>query len=155
MNTGAISSRYAKALLKLVAETGRGDAVCAQVRSILACPDEMPQPLEPDLEKFISLLVRNGRMEHVKLILADFVHRYHEAHGVKVAHLVTAVPAPELEDRLRELLKEYTLIFESRVDPDIVGGFVLTVDDLMMDASVRSQIERIRRQFVEKNRRII
>ena len=155
MNTGAISSRYAKALLKLVAQTGRGEAVCAQVRQILADPDSMPQPLEPDLENFISLLVRNGREEYIKFILNDFVHGYYQANGIRVAHLVTAVPAPDLEDRIRELLKEYTLIFDTSVDPDIVGGFVLTVDDMMMDASVRSQIERIRRQFIEKNRRII
>lgn len=155
MNTGAISSRYAKALFKLVCETGRGDAVCAQVRQILACPDEMPQVLEPDLESFIQLLVRNGRMEYVRFILSDFVHKYHEAHGIRVAHLVTAVPAPGLEDKLRGILREYTLIFDSKVDPDLIGGFVLTVDDMMMDASVKSQIELIRRQFVEKNRRII
>jgi F-type H+-transporting ATPase subunit delta len=43
----------------------------------------------------------------------------------------------------------------AEVDPAIVGGFVFTVDDLMLDASVARQIELIRRQFVEKNNRIV
>ncbi|MCQ2140152.1 MAG: F0F1 ATP synthase subunit delta [Bacteroidales bacterium] len=155
MNTGTISSRYALALLRLVEETGRGEQVWAQVRTILADPDGMPKTLEPDLERFVALVVKNGRREYLKFMLQSFVSQYNAAHGIKLAHLTTAVPSPELESQLKGLFKDYRLIFDTKVNPDLIGGFVLVVDDLMMDASVKHQLDVIRKQFVEKNRRIV
>ena len=69
MNTGIISSRYAKALLRLVDETGNGDAVYAQVLQILKEPDSMPGRLEPEISRLVTLLVTNNRISHVKFIL--------------------------------------------------------------------------------------
>ena len=44
----------------------------------------------------------------------------------------------------------------TEVDPGLVGGFTLIVDDdYMLDASVRHQLESIRRQFVKTNSRIV
>lgn len=158
MNTGAIASRYAKALLKYVQETGRGEQVCAQARALLSDPDSAPQPLEPDLVRFIDLLARNGRMEHVKLILRSFVKMYLESVGARIAYLTTVTPAPDIQARLHDMLEEQTggrVILETRVDPGLIGGFVLEIDDRMMDASVRSRIDRIRRQFVISNNRLV
>ena len=44
---------------------------------------------------------------------------------------------------------------ESALDPELLGGFVLELEDEMLDASVRRQIDDIRRQLVQKNNRII
>ena len=41
------------------------------------------------------------------------------------------------------------------MDPDLVGGFVFDLEDYLLDASVRRQLDLIREQFIEKNRRII
>lgn len=155
MDGGIISSRYATALLKLVAETGRGQAVYEQVEQMLAAPDSIPQPLEPDLEKFVALLVKRGRTEYLKPCLITFVSKYREQQGIRVAHLVTAVEAPGLEERVRDLFKDCRLEFDSRIDPSIIGGFVLTVDDVRIDASVSRQLETIRKEFIEKNLRIV
>lgn len=158
MNTGAISSRYAKALLMLVNETGNGEAVYDQVLHLLSNPDTMPSPLEPELQEFVQLLVQNRRVEHVKLILRTFLRMYNTSRNRKVAHLTTAVPVPDLEQKLKELLEKKTgaeIIFESAVDPSIIGGFILTIDDSLLDASVSRQIEELRRQFVEKNTRLV
>lgn len=155
MNTGTISARYAKALLKLVEETGRGDVVCAQVRQILAAPDTMPAVLEPELSKFVALVADHGREEYLKYMLHSFVQMYHKAHGIKVAHLTTAVESPELEQKLRQVIGASEVIFDTKVDPSLIGGFVLKVDDLLLDASVQRQLEIIRQQFEQRNRRIV
>ena len=158
MNTGAIASRYAGALLLLTQESGRGEQVCAQIRGILADPDSMPAALEPDLEKLIVLLKTNGRLEYLKFVLHSFVDKYLESVNTCQATLVTAVPAPELGERLRSLVSERLgrrIILNTRVDPSIIGGFVLDVDNYMFDASVKSQIETIRREFIAKNTRIV
>ena len=47
------------------------------------------------------------------------------------------------------------VLLESDVDPDLLGGFTLEVGDYLLDASVRRQIETIRRQFVIQNNRIV
>lgn len=63
-----------------------------------------------------------------------------------------------LESRLRRLVEERTgctLRMMTQVDPSLVGGFIFEVDGLLLDASVSRQIDVIRRQFIEKNRRIV
>ena len=158
MNTGIISSRYASALLRYTQETGGGERVCAQVRRLLEHPEEDPGRLEPELERFVRLLVKNGRMEDVRFIFRSFIEMYYRSLGVLVARLTTVVPAGELEDRLRRVLEEKfggEVLIESRVNPDLIGGFTLEVGDYLLDASVRRQIETIRRQFVIQNNRIV
>jgi len=158
MNTGIISSRYAMALLRLVDETGNGEAVYGQVVRILKDPDSMPRKLEPELSHLISLLVKNKRLENVKLILHRFTELYNASRGRRLVTLKTAVPAPELEQRVKGLLQErFTgeIVLESEVDPALIGGFILTIDDKLLDASVSRQLEEIRRQYIEKNKRIV
>lgn len=158
MNTGVISSRYARALLRLVGETGCGAQVCAQVQALLRDPDNAPTPLEPDLEKFIALLVRNGRMDLVRLIFTTFVRMYNESAGILTAHLTTVVPAPQVEEKLHSLLESRTgcrVVLDSSVDPSLIGGFRLEVGDYLLDASVSRQIETIRRQFEMNNTRLV
>lgn len=63
-----------------------------------------------------------------------------------------------LESRLRELIGKETgceLLLETKVDPSLIGGFVFEVEDTVLDASVSRQLDFIRRQFIEKNRRIV
>ncbi|MBQ6244694.1 MAG: ATP synthase F1 subunit delta [Bacteroidales bacterium] len=158
MNTGIISSRYATALLRYTQETGGGERVCAQVRRLLDHPEQDPGPLEPELERLIRLLVQNGRMEDVRLILRSFLTKYYQSLGVKVAVLTTVVASEELEHKVRAMLEKQfggEVLIESRVDPALVGGFTLEVGDYLLDASVRRQIETIRRQFVIQNNRIV
>ena len=47
------------------------------------------------------------------------------------------------------------VIIQVEVDPDIIGGFVFDIDEYLMDASIKHQLELIREQFIERNRRII
>jgi ATP synthase, F1 delta subunit len=158
MNTGIIASRYAAALLRYTQETGGGERVCAQVRRLLDHPDQDPGPLEPELERFIQLLVSNGRLEDVRFILHDFIEMYYRSLGVRVARLTTVVASKELEQKLHAMLEKQLgceVVIETRVDPALIGGFTLEVGDYLLDASVRRQIDTIRRQFVIQNNRIV
>ncbi len=65
---------------------------------------------------------------------------------------------PTLESRLRALIEAKTgcrLLLSTEVNPSLTGGFVFEVEDTVLDASVSRQIAVIRRQFIEKNRRIV
>jgi F0F1-type ATP synthase, delta subunit (mitochondrial oligomycin sensitivity protein) len=158
MNTGIISSRYATALLRYTQETGGGERVCTQVRRLLEHPGERPGPLEPELERLVRLLVKNGRLEDVRFVFRSFIAMYYHSRGIELARLTTVVPAEDLEHRLRSLLEKQfgcEVLIEASVDPDLLGGFTLEVGDYLLDASVRRQIETIRRQFVISNNRIV
>ena len=158
MNTGIIASRYATALLRYTEETGGGERVCAQVRRLLDHPEQDPGPLEPELERLIRLVVENGRLEDVKFIFRSFIAMYYRSRGIQVAQLTTVVPSEGLERKLRAMLEKQfgtQVLIETKVDPELIGGFTLEVGDYLLDASVRRQIETIRRQFVISNNRIV
>lgn len=132
--------------------------------------------LAPDLRKFLELLIRNGRIGDVRLIFTTFVTEYYRARHIKRAKLVVADPAllnpeptpsdrelaeplrPTLDVRLRDLVEKQTgckLILNTEVNPSLIGGFVFEVEDTVLDASVSRQLDIIRSQFIEKNRRIV
>jgi F-type H+-transporting ATPase subunit delta len=115
--------------------------------------------MSQEMSRFLTLLNRNGRMELVEDILRDFVVIYHRSVGIRKARLVTATePSERLLQRLKDLVKQKTgddVIIEVDVDPSLIGGFVFDIDDYLMDASVKRQLDLIREQFVERNRRII
>ncbi|MBR1569500.1 MAG: ATP synthase F1 subunit delta [Bacteroidales bacterium] len=186
MNRSIIITRYARALVKYVRETGHGAIVASEaeqletalhslpdLRRMMTAADDVVTPFEKkkllqsalgnrmsqELSRFLTLLNRNGRMGLVEEILRDFVDMYHRSVGVRKAHL-TAVeePSERMLQRLKALVKQKTgddVIIEVDVDPTLIGGFVFDIDDYLLDASVKRQLELIREQFVERNRRII
>ncbi|MBO4466392.1 MAG: F0F1 ATP synthase subunit delta [Bacteroidales bacterium] len=158
MNTGAISKRYAKALLELSRESGRGEQDCSQALALLEHPEAKPAKLEEDIQKLVELLIRNGRMPYVKFILRSFVDLYRKENGIVEVRLTMAAQSPALEEKLRQILAstiDGTILFTSKVDPDLIGGFVLEVDDRQLNASAKSQLEKIRRKLDELNKRIV
>lgn len=158
MDSGILSLRYAKALFRYTEERGATERVCTQVRRLLAHPEQRPQTLEPELENFVRLLLKHGRTSELRFMLRSYVSTCFEAKGTKMVRLTTAVPAPQLEERLRTILSQRfdcEIIFETMVNPALIGGFTLFVDFKQLDASVSRQIESIRRQFVKYNNRIV
>lgn len=186
MNRSLVITRYARALVKYVRETGRGDIVCSEAetleKALEALPDlrrmmeadgdvvsafdkkkllqsALPGQISPELSRFLTLLNRNNRMDLVADILRDFVDRYHRSVGIRKAHLTcVSEPSERLLQRLRALVKQKTgddVMIEVDIDPSLIGGFVFDIDDYLLDASVKRQIDIIRNQFIERNRRII
>jgi F-type H+-transporting ATPase subunit delta len=110
------------------------------------------------LRKFTALVYKQGRIEIFDRMLYSFIEQYRAATGIKVGRLVTAVPVPGLKDRLQSILGEQigaSVILEEKVSPDILGGFILNVDDLRMDASVEGQLRQLRRRLIDNNNRIV
>ncbi|MBQ9462745.1 MAG: F0F1 ATP synthase subunit delta [Bacteroidales bacterium] len=157
MNTGAITKRYARALLLYTQENGSGDRVFAQVRRMLR-DSSVPARLDPDLERFIALLVQRGRVDYLRRILRCFMDLYAESAGLKNVRLITAVPDVGLEDRIRASIEKHSgcrVLIETEVDPALIGGFRVIVNGEMLDASVRHQLSLLHRDFIDKNNRIV
>lgn len=157
------------------------DPAVAAVRKISLFEASLKDSMAQELHKFLELLIRNGRIGDVRLVLTTFVTEYYRSRHIKRARLVVADPAlldleptpsdpvpvegplrqaqrPALESRLRDLVEKQTgcrLILKTEVNPSLIGGFVFEVEDTVLDASVSRQLDFIRRQFIEKNRRIV
>lgn len=186
MNRSLVITRYARALVKYVRETGDGEVVASEAKALANALSKVPElqrmmeaagdvisnfdkkkllqsalgnRLSPELSRFISLVLRNGRSDLLQEILRDFVDQYHRSVGIRKAHLVTAYdPSERLMQRLKALVREKTgddVIIEVEVDPTILGGFIFEIDEYMLDASVKRQLDDIREQFIERNRRIV
>lgn len=159
MNTGIISTRYATALLKYVEETGAGERVSAQVWKLLHDKDARPEFLEPELERLVRLILKNGRMGDIRFILRSFLTMYYRSKGVRLVRLISTGPvSQDIQDRLCGLLEKQfacKVSFDMEVDPSLIGGFVLIIDDYMLDASVKRQIDLIRREFIVQNNRLV
>ena len=184
MNTGPIAHRYAKALLKYVQETGAGEEVYSQAGILVLRMRELRQladviqkhpelsldrkqalldaalgaPMADQLRRFTALVYTRGRIDTFERMLYSFIEQYRAANGLKVGCLVTAKPVPGLKDRLQGILGEQTgasVFLDEKVNPDILGGFILNVDDLRMDASVEGQFRLLRRRLIDNNNRIV
>ena len=157
------------------------DPAVAAVQKISLFEAALKDSMAQELHKFLELLIRNGRIGDVRLVLTTFVTEYYRSRHIKRARLVVADPAlldpeptpsdpvpvegslrqaqrPALESRLRDLVEKQTgckLILKTEVNPSLRGGFVFEVEDTVLDASVSRQLDFIRRQFIEKNRRIV
>ena len=159
MNTGIISQRYAIAFLRYTQERGSAQRVCEQVRSLLADPHGFESGLDEDLELFIAFLKRKSRLSEVRFILSSYVSLYYKSIGVMLAKLTSAreVDSATVQSLCKVLEEHFrckvNMSFE--VDPSLIGGFVVQVGDYLLDASVKNQIETIRRQFVVQNNRIV
>ena len=88
----------------------------------------------------------------------SFIDQYRVAANVRVGTLVTVLPAEELRSGLEAVFADKTgaeVHLESEVDPSIVGGFVLRMDDWRLDASVDAQMRRIRDILVSDDGRLV
>ena len=193
---GLIASRYAKALLKLVDETGNGELVVQQVQVLQDALGSVPElrravddlqavttdqktalfetvisgggsstdTMTPELRSFIALLGRNGRIDEIRLIFNSFISEYYKSRGIIRGRLV--FPSEEgatkdgktLEKRIKDMVESKSgkkLLLKTEVDESLIGGFLLEVEDQLLDASVSHQLDLIRKQFIERNRRIV
>ena len=48
-----------------------------------------------------------------------------------------------------------SVFLDEEVNPSVLGGFVLSIDDLRMDASVAGQLKLLRRELIDNNNRIV
>jgi len=98
------------------------------------------------------LLMSRGRLR----IAGDISRQYDlllDAHyGIEHAEVITALPLDdEDKERISRRLGEMTgrkIIIDAQVDPSVVGGFRAKIGDMLIDGSIRSRLESLRRSLV-------
>lgn len=177
MMRSGIAERYARALYQAAQAAGAEDEVFGDVRSLLDLVAAVPRlsefllsPQVPMQDKhalvhrtfdgrvhrllvdFLLVLIEKKRIVFVMDIAKAFCDVYRKHKGMAAVKAITAVPLDEAQsERLLGILAERThkIISLTRiVDPDILGGMILVVDDEVLDGSVRNQLERLRRRLL-------
>jgi F-type H+-transporting ATPase subunit delta len=108
--------------------------------------------------RFITLVLRNKREGYLQFIALMYVDLYRKMKHIGVGRLITAVPVDkETEERIRAAAAQTLhakMELETWVDPSIEGGFIFDINDYRLDASVATQLKRVKQQFNDKKRRI-
>jgi ATP synthase F1 delta subunit len=106
---------------------------------------------EPLFANFLQVLVDRGRIAEYREIAEAFRERVARAEARLDVEAVTAVPLPDdLRRRIVESLESQTsttVELTESVDPDVVGGLVLRVGEVVVDGSVRHRLEQLRRDL--------
>lgn len=176
--------RYARALLMFVNEEGVAAKVYQEALTLRKTCREMPElcqaiekpvtawedkvqvlrqaaggEISIQMQKFVELVLNERREKYLKRINQAFIDLYRKQEKIRVGKLTTAVPiAPEEVERIRRIVVDYaggTAEFATKVDPSIQGGFIFEINTYRLNASVADQMRRIKKQFIQKNRRIV
>jgi len=176
MDIGVISVRYARALLKSATEQKLDEAVyhdmlllaksyidVPQLRQTIASPMLSKEKKEellltavggeptPLTRAFIQLVLREDREPVMQFIANSYVTLYRKQKNVIRGRLITAARVtPATEQKMRQMVESKTngtVEFETEVNPDIIGGFILEYDTYRLDASVKSKLNSILTQL--------
>ncbi len=178
MNESKISVRYSKALFLSAREKGIVDRVrqdmmllleisaFEDVRDLITSPviqssvkkgalnEIFKDRVESITLSLILLTVANNRESFLPGIARSFIDKADRFNGITKVTLTTAIP---VSDSVRQSIKGLieksmttTVDMEEKQDPGITGGFLLKVEDTFVDASVKSQLRRIKKQITKE-----
>ncbi|KAA6343891.1 ATP synthase subunit delta [termite gut metagenome] len=186
MNTGIISTRYAKALIAYSRERGAEDKLYQEFKCLAKSFGDFPalqqtllNPVLPEKDKerliytaaddkkapseefaqFVRLVLKQRREAYLQYMCLTYLDLYRKLKHIGTGRLITAVPVDaKTKERITAGAKNRLharMELETIVDPSILGGFILDINNYRMDASVLGMLKRVKQQFIDKNRRIV
>ncbi len=167
----AIARRYAKALLLIGQEDGKAEAYGSELQILVDQDSSLGQVLTNPLHDasarknilnnlikklklskamraFLLLLFDKGRIGFVAQISQFYNKLADEAKGIAQASLVSATELSsetikKIQDGLSKMAGK-KVVLEVRQDPELIGGIVARIGDLVLDGSVKTQMLKMR-----------
>jgi len=179
----AIARRYAKALMLIGRENDEAEAYreeLSRFADLMADEKDMEEAicnplynaaerkmvlrgiiekigLTPVMSSFLLLLFDKGRIRHMADISDFYDQLADELRGITQASLVSATDLPaETVEEIRALLAKMTgkeVVLAHRQDPELIGGAVTRVGDLVLDGSIKTQLLNMR-QSLKRGERV-
>jgi F-type H+-transporting ATPase subunit delta len=102
-----------------------------------------------------ELITRKSREQYLPEIAIAFRHQYNEFNDIVESTITTVVPLSadlkkEFEALLKKITKSTKILMTEKIDPSLIGGFVLKVGDKQIDDSVHSKLNALRLQFASR-----
>jgi F-type H+-transporting ATPase subunit delta len=173
-----VVARYARSLLQLAGERQQAEEVRTELRGLREVLDANPTLMQllgdpgvsqarrgallnrvfggrvsPTVLNFLGVLNAKGRLGLLPEIIEAYDDLLDEQLGnvevdVTVAQRLDADQLEQVRRRVSEALGRHAVVHQY-VDPAIIGGLVLRVQDRLIDASVRFQLESMRKRLLE------
>lgn len=172
MNDSKISVRYAKALLQTAIEQKCEDVVKGDIENLKACIQDsnelravLESPVIADGKKveifdsifggrfskltmdFLKVLVKNKRENFFKIICLDYLEFYAKHKNIRRVKVTSAAGiTSDVEAKVKEIagMGASAVELTPEVNPDIIGGIIVQIDNKVYDASVRTQLAKIK-----------
>ena len=181
MSEGLIPQRYAKALYKLAEEKGETKEVYQEMKTLaesFAANPELQKVLSnpfvkredkakllitaagesvgDDYRSFVELILNRDRSEFAYMMALAYCNLYRKANNIAIVKIITAAKLDDNQlKKIREIVSkaypEKKLEISYSVNPDLIGGFVVDIEDQRLDASIKNEIEQIRLNLLRSN----
>lgn len=179
MNQSKIAIRYARAVFQTAVEAGAVEKVKEDFgilehfmtteplfQHLLTSPlvssqqkntvftNSFREHFSPISVEFLKLISRNRREAHLDAVIRNFYDLYKKYKGLLTVELQSVSPISEdLKKKIREVVQDRfhkEVQFREFVNPELIGGFIMQVEDFQYDASVSSQLKSIKNQLTQK-----
>jgi len=177
MSVKRIASRYAKSLIDLAVEQDKLERVLEDIKTFQEVADNrefyllLKSPIINATKKqqifnalfegkfdemtnaFVKIILKKGREAYLPEIADEFINQYKNIKHISTVKLTTAAPlGAETISRIKQKLVASTVTDDhveliAKVDPNIIGGFVIEFDDKLYDSSVVHKMELLRKEF--------
>ncbi len=179
MPTSRAADRYGKALLDLAIERQETEKVLEDVHyvnDVIESSRELQLMLQSPIIRhdkkaaifdrlfkhkigettygFLALILKKKREKVIDQMLDFFIHRHNALQGITEIEVTTAVP---IDDRLNaEIVAKLKAMglnkvaAANKIDPAIMGGFIIEFDNNIIDASIKSKLANIGKNFLSK-----
>ena len=112
----------------------------------------MMKDADPLARHAVMLLADNGRLSMVVDVTAAFADLAAQEEQILDIEVTTAVSLDSAQtERIEQRIEKATGLkarIDARVDPSIIGGLVLRVRGVLLDASVKRELDEIRRAMI-------
>lgn len=178
MNDSRLSRRYAKSLIDLAIERNETEAVFNDMKLISQALHDsrelasfLKNPIINTDKKqhvitalfaqrvttltasFLKIIISKKRESYLRGIAQSFIEMYREMKGIVAAQAITPVKLDEkLTSEILSYLTDETkrkVELTEKIDPSIIGGFILRWGDKQVDASVSRKLRLLRMNFKE------
>jgi len=176
MNVGMISSRYATAMLGFATQQKLENEFYERAKLVCVHFDAQPKLMQvlespvvdlatkkqllllaagskknASFDKFVQMVIDNKREKYFRTIMLKYIDFYRDRLNIYSGKLITATAIDaKLEKKLISVIenrKEGTLELRKEVNPDLIGGFILEVDNTRWDASIKRQLQAIKNEL--------
>jgi F-type H+-transporting ATPase subunit delta len=179
MQNPRLAARYAKSLIDIAVEQNKLDVMYSDMKGLQEVCETSPEfvlflksPIVKGSQKhnilkamlggnidsvtdlFINLVVEKGREFFLPEIIAAFISQYKEINHITDVLLTTAEPLDDatrsdLSTKIEAQLNGKKIDLKTKVDNDLIGGFVLEANNNLFDASISRDLKDIKKQFLQ------
>lgn len=174
MVSGKIAKRYAHGLLEFAKEQHLVEPLYSEMKDLagtvknsgelqkflgapfidskkkLSVAGTVFQSFSVPAQNFIQMIIKHGRENQLVAIAEKYLETVDIENGVQ--KVTVTVPSEVSPQTLQSILTSSKLVNDKPnvqliIDPNIIGGYIIRVGDQQIDASVRTKLERMRKQF--------